>query len=114
MEVTDIDNATPCHQSTLFSHINADKYASKIAHCVHLHFDLGAGGLGANLGIMPLAVAWFYLDRLATKTDDQVEMFKLVNELLEKPSVDLYASRFLVSLRHITSRPSTQDGDIEF
>lgn len=86
------------------SHLDADRYAYKIAHCVHLHFEPLAGGLGANLGIMPLAVAWLYLEGRAIEKGRESEELNLLHDLLAKPALGLYVRRFLDSLRYIVSR----------
>jgi hypothetical protein len=87
------------------SHIDPDKYAHKIARCVHLHFDPQAGGLGANLGIMPLAVAWFYLDSIMTSSEMESEELRLLNKLFKTQSTELYVCRFLDSLRGVIGQP---------
>ena len=85
-------------QTPHLSSVDPGSYARKIAHCVHLHFEPEAGGLGANIGIMPLAVAWIYLNGIRVRSTQQDTDLRSLNNLLERPQLDMYSGRFLESV----------------
>lgn len=91
----------PLAQTSQLSSLNPGSYAHKIAHCVHLHFEPEAGGLGANLGIMPLVVAWLYLKGLRDESDQQNADLRSLNNLLERPKLDMYSGRFFDSVSSV-------------